>query len=259
MNIIYKFIYKMTTICISSNYIFLVHGDIKQIRINDGQLIRSIDLLRSCPKSVCVSPDEQFLYTAGSIYHFDDDDDDDNDIDRYSIEDGSHMTMNGCKGDCVCISPDGRFLFIFEDTTGEIQVVDVEDTTNVRTLYFDQLRLQPTNGNMCLSPDGNQIFVAAMNRICILHPNGEERILQIPFVTYCICVSMDGEFIFASDGSNKIKVLSIEDGRVVRTIPCGTDTDYRINNFCVSQDNQEIFTTTSISQQRLDRIRVFQI
>lgn len=239
-------------LCVSSNHIFVSDGmSVKQIRIDNGQLVRRITLSRSIPNSICISPDEQFIYVAYSRPY--DDDDDFYDIDKYRVEDSFRMPMNRCKGNHICISNDGQLLFVLGKEIGEIQVVDAANGNNVQTIYFNQGVLTD-EGNICLSPDGNNLFVAALNQINILDVNGEERILQIPFFLKYICVSE--QFIFVSDRSNLIRVLRINDGSVVQTIPCGTGI---IDRFCISPDEKEIFTVSFMFTRVPNPIHVFQI
>jgi len=241
-------------LCVSSNHIFVSDGmsAVKQIRIDNGQLVRRIILSHSSPNSICISPDEQFLYVAYSRPY--DDEDDFNDIDKYRVEDSFRMPMNSCKGNHICISNDGQLLFVLGKEIGEIQVVDAANGNNVQTIYFNQIRVLTDDGNICLSPDGNNLFAATMNQISILDVNGGERILQIPFFSRYICVSE--QFIFASDGSNLIRVLRINDGSVVQTIPYGTGI---IDRFCISPDENEIFTVSFMFTRVSNPIRVFQI
>ena len=239
-------------LCVSSNHIFVSDGmSVKQIRIDNGQLVRRITLSRSIPNSICISPDEQFIYVAYSRPY--DDDDDFYDIDKYRVEDSSRLPMNSCKGNHICISNDGQLLFVLGKEIGEIQIVDAANGNNVQTIYFNR-RVLTDDGNICLSPDGNNLFVAALDQINILDVDGGERILQIPFFSRYICVSE--QFIFVSDGSNLIRVLRINDGSVVQTIPCGTGI---MDRFCISPDEKEIFTVSFMFTRVPNPIHVFQI
>jgi sugar lactone lactonase YvrE len=231
----------------------MADGDnVKQIRIDNGQLIRRI-FVQSTPNSICISPDDEFLYVSyntmnltvrGSPIH------------KYRVADGSLMSMNGCKGNRICISHDGVLLFISRDYSNEIQVVETADGSNVRTIQLDRDRPAAPydNGNICLSPDGNILFVVDnfYNQIHIVRVKGEYRILQIPFFR-ASCISMDGEFLFTAESNNNhIEVLRIEDGSTVRSIKCG---DIGIDSICISPDEKEIFTRGF----RENRIRVFQL
>lgn len=241
----------LCTLCMSSRHMFISDNNIvKQIRIEDGQLVRQI-VIQSTPQSICISPDEQFLYVAyhsmnlalqGSPIH------------KYRVADGELMPMNGCKGNSICISQDGAILFISKDYMNEIHVVNTADGSNVRTIQLTRQNKSPYDkGNICLSPDGNILFVLDnfYNQIHIVHINGDYRILTIPYFR-AYCISTDGEFLFASKSNNYIRVLSIEDGSLVRTIKCGDGGI--IDSFCISP-HKEIFTRGAGE----NRIRVFQL
>ena len=235
-------------LCISSQHIFISDGNVvKQIRIDNGQLIRLI-VIQSTPQSICISPDEQFLYVAyntlnltlpGSPIH------------KYRVDDSAMMPMNGCKGNRICISNDDKVLFISRDTGNEIQVVN-EDGGNIQTIQLNRIVI---GGSMCLSRCGNFLFVTDNRhrdrQIHILHVRGEYRILRISDTSYIdpmdsICISSDDAFLFTSNKfNNHIRVLSIEDGSIIRTIQC--DRVDKIDNICISEDDQEIFVKSSNS------------
>lgn len=229
----------------SAHHIFVCDGmSIKQIRIGDGQFIRSIYLQQSHPNSICISPDEQFLYVAYETVIYDNDYD--ISIDKFRVEDGSLLPMDECEGNHICISHDGKLLFISRQYNNEIQVVETENGSNVRTI---QLHRQIIGGSMCLSPCGEFLFVADNRnmdtQIHILNIYGDYEdynILHIPNISVdSICISSDGEFLFTSNKfNNRIEVLSVEDGSIVGTIPCG-----RVDSICIY--NQEIFTRSSNS------------
>ena len=229
----------------SSQHIFISDGDIiNQIRIDNGQLIRHI-VIQSTPQSICISPDEQFLYVAyntlnltlpGSPIH------------KYRVADNAMMPMNGCKGNRICISKNDKVLFISRDTGNEIQVVD-EDGGNIQTIQLNRIVIC---GSMYLSPCGDFLFVADNRhndkQIHILDINGEYRILHIPNIPHIvvdsICTSSDGAFLFASNKfNNRIEVLSVEDGSIVRTIQCARVD--KIDSIYISPDDQEIFVKSS--------------
>lgn len=236
----------------SSHYIFVTFtndSEVKQIRIDNGQIIRRINV-DSQPISICVSPDEQFLYVAYNPLNLVIQN---SHIRKYRVEDGLMLPMNGCRGNRICISHDGEFLFISRELSNEIQVVKALDGTNVRTIQLPR-KIQMLDGYMCLSPDGEFLFVIynSVREIHLKHLNsGDYRTIQITVPTSCMY--SDGKFLFTSSSeSNRVQVLNIDDGSVARTVKCG-NLNIGIDNFCMY--NQEIFTT----RHNYNVIRVFQL
>jgi 6-phosphogluconolactonase (cycloisomerase 2 family) len=235
----------------SSQHIFVCDGRaIKQIRIDDGQLIRRIQLQQSHQNSMCISPDEQFLYVSYQYFYFGEGENTIT-IEKYRIDDGSLIPMGECDcGDHMCISHDGEHLFISRHNNDEIQVIETENGNEVGTIELQQ---RVMGGSMCISPCGKFLFVADNrckdSQIHILDISGgdggdggdEYRILHTPNMNYgSISISRDGAFIFASNAfNNRIQVLSSEDGSVVRTIHCASVN--KIDSMCMSPDDQEIF------------------
>lgn len=228
-------------ICISQNHIYksCFNGDVEKIRIVDGVLIQRISV-ESMPYSMCVSPDERFLYVTYSCLNMVVQG---SPVRKYQLSDGSLMPMNGCIGNLICLSGDGELLFISRDFSNEIQVVSADDGSNIRTIQYNQ----DIRGLSCISQGGEFLFASDYyNRqiyVFNLNGNGDVRIIQTSSLISRI--SYDGEFLFASNGSNIIQVLRVDDGSVVRTIQCKTNGraprggDISILYFCIL--DQQIF------------------
>jgi len=153
--------------------------------------------------------------------------------------------MNLSKPLDVCLSPDGRELFVVDDEC--IQVLNAADGSHNRTIGSfgeDDGEFNFPFG-ICLSQDGEELYVADRdnNRIQVLRSRDGSHIRTFDDFSSPkrVCLSPDGRELFVSDFSG-IHVLRI-DGTKILTIEKGRGHDRitRSDDVCFSLDGSHFF------------------
>lgn len=155
----------------------------------------------------------------------------------------------------LCLSPDGRELFVVDDEC--IQVLNAADGSHNRTIgSFGE-----DNGEfnfpfgICVSHDGEELYVADRdnNRVQVLrsHDGSHIRTFEDFSSPKRVCLSPDGRELFVSDFSG-IHVLRI-DGTKILTIEKGRGHDRFTlsDDVCFSLDGSHFFVADG------NRVKVF--
>ena len=203
----------------------------------------------SSPIDVCLSQNGRELFVA-----------DDNCIKVLNTSDGSHIRTIGEFGEeagefnylnGVCLSPNDELLFVSDRDNNRIQILRANDGTPIQTI--ENFR---SPKRICVSPDGQQLFVADFYGVHVLTINGV-RIMTIEkgrghdkfSLPEALCVSPDGHELFVVDIDRRVQVFRVEDGTYVRTIR-GYDnlTGFlRPSAICLSRDGSHLYVTSTFN------------
>ena len=154
--------------------------------------------------------------------------------------------MNLTKPVDLCLSPDGRELFVVDDEC--IQVLNAVDGSYIRTIGSfgeDDGEFNSPSG-ICLSPDGEELYVADRlnNRVQVLRSSDGSHIRTFDNDITSpkkVCLSPDGRELFVAE------LLSIQvlrtDGTKILTIRNGLGHDHfaHAHDICFSHDGSHFF------------------
>lgn len=255
-------------LCLShdNKRLFVTDGEnhIHVLNRHDGAFIQTIGKGKGdgrgqfdSPWGICISHDGKELYVADKNNHR---------VQVFNAIDGSYVrsfVQDQLKYPMdVCVSRNGE-LYVSSATNNGIQVLRISDGSHLRTIG-NEIDLD-TDG-LCLSPDGQELFVTCRKEIVVLHVAEGTHVRSI-FVEVegdedaelsGICLSPDGEKLYVTDGMyNNVKVLRTEDGSLIQIIGEHGQTAGKFITplgVCVSSDG-ELFVADTWNY----RIQVFQV
>lgn len=163
--------------------------------------------------------------------------------------------MNVLNG--ICISPNNEFIFVTDTDKACIHVLDTTDGAYVRAIEGPSANPLESPTEICISPSGDEIFVteglSQIDEDGIMLFSTKVKVFNAVDGTFNrtidsrgrktdICISHDGELLFATDFSNHhIQVLRTRDGIPIRTI--GKDRVRHPNSVCLSNEGGELYVT----------------
>lgn len=250
---------------------------VQVFRASDGAHVRSFESRFATPSFVCLSPDGELLFVTDSHNHR---------VQVLRAHDGSHVRSIGSRGsndsefNCprgVCLSPDGERLFVAEQGNHRVQVVRASDGAHIFTIAganshgnsHRELVSEPKG--LCLSPDGELLFVADRARVHVFQAADGVLLCSLGSQgsggyhfnhPWGICISPDGQLLYVADrGNHRVQVVRVSDGVHVRTI--GAHKSMRRNAFenvgqlyapvgvCLSPNGDFLFCTETDAYSRV--------
>jgi YVTN family beta-propeller protein len=129
----------------------------------------------------------------------------------------------------IAITPDGKELWVGDNSGGRVRIVDLAKRVVVATLESDPVPIR-----VAISPDGktavtshigsgtlNVFDVAKRSKLRTIPVSGEKEAVQVTAI-----FSRDGEMVFVAEtGRDMIAEVDIESGEVLRRLSVGKGGD----------------------------------
>ena len=150
----------------------------------------------------------------------------------------------------VCISPDGRELYVADQGNHRINVFNTIDGTSTRSFGQGQIKYPL---DVCVSRDGEELYVSETfnlnGGIQVLRISDGSRVRTIGNEldqndsTDGLCLSPDNELLFVACGK-KIEVFRTRDGAHVLS-SVFDEEDGKLSGICLSPNGEELYVTNS--------------
>lgn len=183
----------------------------------DGTTLALIDTavaLTSAPRSICLSKDESTLYVGDGFTA----------IERIQTSDMSGLSaIIGGAQFGVCRDHAGTRLY--GSSTGG-NAVKVVDTTQEPPVIIASVALGASASprGICISADDSTVYVACnlSNKVSVIDTGSNAEIHTISMASPDnVALSPDGKYLYVTDGSDTLQVISTLSNTIVGTIPGG--------------------------------------
>lgn len=216
------------------------YGDaIRMVSLESLTQVAALDNLdiyaAASPKSLVVSPDSQYLYTANS---------NSGSVTKFGINEGSFnyfsmQTGIGSDLTAIGISPKGDQLYITDAESNSLFILDSNSLQVIRSASTGRIPM-----GLAVSSDGTFIYVSNSGDNNVLLFDVREDFAHTTFQVgkspQKIAISPDGKHVFVvNTGDNTVSVISDNNPNTIRTIQTG----YGPYGIAISPDGGSVFVS----------------
>src|SRR5690606_22700891 len=151
----------------------------------------------------------------------------------------------------LAFSPDGSRLYVGNQSSDSVAVVDTATDTVVNTILIEDEPLW-----VAVSPDGTRAYVANVSSVSVIDTATNVVIDTLPAPSARgVTVSPDGAYIYVTEISNLIRQFDAATHTLVATVPFSGDGNSRPHGLAFSPDGTTLYGVDS--NPFIDQIRAF--
>lgn len=193
--------------------LYVSHNQLKKLSIVDtstNQVMNNIQL-PCMPKSIKLSPDEQYLYITGF---------DTNDLYRLKIR---NMTLDqdfvsvGYGPTALAIRPDNRRIYVANSKSNSISIIDLP----AFAMNEDPVTLSASPKALAITDDGKKMYIALAGRegvaLMDLSTDKIEGVIQTGADPWGMCI-VDNRLFVTNEGMASISVIDTRKNKVINEI-----------------------------------------